>query len=309
METVHVQAPVSKLITTPRANATVAHAPGTCGEFFQAALDGQDFLVNCPIDWYAHARVGAASLPGLALANAGNFSKVAIAVRRLGKLKHIELQHRLSISSTLPRGKGMASSTADLTAALAAFSSHAGVALSATEMASLIAAVEPSDCVHYPGIARVDHLSGELLHSYPVPQALRVIVVDCGGEVDTLSVDRERARALYRAEQNRVRVAFESLHHGLLRGRFDWIGRAATESAKINQQLLPKAQFPELLRLTALQGATGVNCAHSGSVLGVLYESNRRTEERLTDAIAKAFGSDLKILGNFAVVGGGLHAR
>ena len=30
-------------------------APGTCGEFLQGSIDGQSFLVTCPINRYSYA--------------------------------------------------------------------------------------------------------------------------------------------------------------------------------------------------------------------------------------------------------------
>ena len=32
---------------------TRVKAPATCGELIQGAIDGQDFLVNCPIDLFS----------------------------------------------------------------------------------------------------------------------------------------------------------------------------------------------------------------------------------------------------------------
>lgn len=33
-------------------------APGTCGEFLQGSIDGQPFLVTCPINRYSYALSG-----------------------------------------------------------------------------------------------------------------------------------------------------------------------------------------------------------------------------------------------------------
>jgi L-threonine kinase len=55
-------------------------APGTCGEFVQGAIDGQDFLVNCPINLYSHATVYTSDRPGLHLQNLYQFSKIRDAI-------------------------------------------------------------------------------------------------------------------------------------------------------------------------------------------------------------------------------------
>ena len=49
------------------------------------------------------------------------------------------------------------------------------------------------------------------------------------------------------------------------------IARAATWSSRNNQKLLFKEGLEELWALARVQGALGVNVAHSGTVLGVLW--------------------------------------
>ena len=59
-----------------------------------------------------------------------------------------------------------------------------------------------------------------------------------------------------------------------------------------------------------MQGAIGeqdflLNCAHSGTVLGVLYRADAEVRDRLLAAVGAEFGADLDVLGDFAVIGGG----
>ena len=53
----------------------------------------------------------------------------------------------------------------------------------------------------------------------------------------------------------------------------------------------------------------GVNCAHSGAVLGVLHWRDARTAERLQDDIARRFGDAARTLGVHRVIGGGCRGR
>ena len=48
-------------------------------------------------------------------------------------------------------------------------------------------------------------------------------------------------------------------------------------SATIHQRILPKPELPLLLEISAESGGTGVNVAHSGTVVGLMFSpSNER---------------------------------
>jgi L-threonine kinase len=298
---------MQSLPSTTLRNHTVTRlkAPGTCGEFVQGAIDEQDFLVNCPVDLYSAATVTPCDCPGLSLQHAAQFNKIRDAVALAEYEFVLELQHHVSVTSDIPRGKGMASSTADITAALTAVLRSCDCALSAAIFARILTEVEPSDCVHFSGIAHVNHLTGDLLESLPAPADLRALVVDCGGEVDTIGFDRDRARAVYRAHQPQIKQALQLLKRGLIEGQPAWVAEAATQSAMLSQQIHFKPQFEALLTLVREAGALGVNCAHSGSVLGVLYRGSDALGTRLVARIEQAFGRDLPIIGDLQIIGGG----
>ncbi len=312
--------PHGNVSPSPQGIAT-RQAPATCGELMQGAIDGQDFLVNCPIDLYAQATLIPADTSGLSVRDASSYSKVANAVALLDA--YIEQQklpermvlpaslagHELVVSSRIPRGKGMASSSADLAAALSVACDFRGVKLSAVELSRLIARVEPTDSVHLPGIGHVNHLSGAVHACLPAPDDLSVVVVDCGGEIDTVTFDRDHAREVYRKARAKVVSTLALMTISLRLGDSLGIALAATISARLSQQILPKAPFDDLLESCTRDGALGVNCAHSGTVLGVLYRSSDGIGERLQESITRRFGDDLTIIGNHRVVTGGCHAR
>jgi L-threonine kinase len=294
------------LVEAP-SRVTRLKAPGTCGELVQGHIDGQDFLVNCPIDLYAHARVEPSDRPGLQLHDAPRFAKIRDTVTLAAHELMFELRHRVEVHSEIPRGKGLASSTADISAALAAVLRSGGVRTSPQVFARLLTEVEPSDCTHFDGIAHVNHLTGDLYESMPAPERLRVLVVDCGGEVDTLSFDRDKARSVYRACRGRIVEAVEGLKRGLHARCDEWVAQAATLSARISQDILPKPQFEALLAVASEAGALGINCAHSGSVLGVLYRQRDDAGERLQARVLREFGASVSILGDHRIIAGGVR--
>ncbi len=110
-------------------------APGTCGELAQGAIDGEDFLVNCPIDLHAQAAVHASAAGGLHMRDAQAHGKIARALARLAGQLPGCAGREVVVTSRIPRGKGMASSTADLTAALCAVLREAQLPTSAASLA------------------------------------------------------------------------------------------------------------------------------------------------------------------------------
>ncbi|MFP5407642.1 MAG: GHMP kinase, partial [Gammaproteobacteria bacterium] len=164
------------------------------------------------------------------------------------------------------------------------------LALNPELFARLVTEIEPSDCVHFRGIAHVNHLTGRLYESLPAPTSISVLVVDCGGEIDTIGFDRKKARALYRKNQPYLKRALHTLKRGLHEGDPFAVAEGATASARLNQQIHFKPQFDELLARMRELGALGVNCAHSGTVLGVMYRSSTRLRGRLAEEVDRRFG-------------------
>jgi L-threonine kinase len=302
----HHQAAPATPTATPTATPVRMKAPGTCGELMQGGIDEQDFLVNCPIDLYAYATVhNDAGKRGLYLDDLHRYTKIRDTLELAAAEFAIRLSHRVAIRSDIPRGKGMASSSADISAALEGLCRSSRLRLNQDLFARLVTEIEPSDCVHFDGIAHVNHLTGRLYDSMPAPQGMSVLIVDCGGEIDTIGFDRKKARALYRQNQPYLKEALATLKRGLRENDLPAVARAATASAALNQQIHYKPQFDELLAASRELGALGVNCAHSGTVLGVMYATCERLRERLIREVEQRFGATTPIVGNYTIIAGG----
>lgn len=126
--------------------------------------------------------------------------------------------------------------------------------------------------------------------------------------MDTLSFDRMRARAIYAKHRERLKSALRQLKRGLRFGCNRTIARAATESTELSQLSLPKWAYPELRSRAHAWGLLGINCAHSGTVLGLMYEPSTDGESLLRSRTSRAFGPQLAIVGAFRIIGGGNHA-
>lgn len=246
--------------------ATV-RAPGSCGELVQGTLDGENFLITCPVDLYTEVTVA----PGAGRTNAGDKTVAAVRLtwQRLGVAAET---FTVTVRSALPPGKGMASSSADISAACQAAALAAGHRLTADEIADIALAIEPTDGIFYPGIAMFDHVRGRTRRLLGDPPPMSVLIFDAGGCVDTLEFNRRTdLAALNAAKENEIRRAVELVSRGLAAGDCALIGRAATLSALANQAILAKPSLPLAADIAHRHGAVGVNTAHSGTVIGILF--------------------------------------
>lgn len=255
-------------------NITV-RVPGSCGELVQGYADGEPFLITCPIDRYAAAVVRD---DGFRQIKAGEKSQAALK-KTLQYIGVGQFPFSLYVSSDLPAGKGMASSSADVGAVIAAAAAACGTTLTEQEIAYIAASIEPTDGVFCRGVVAMNYKTGEIRHSFGVLPALRIAMFDLGGTVDTLAFHRQ-----YDCQAVR---GFAVDHLQALAGQMqtaEAIGKAATQSALAHQQVLCKPQLPALLREGRRLGAVGVNIGHSGTVCGLLFAPDYPIE-RLSSCI------------------------
>ena len=239
---------------------------GTCGEFAQGFFRGEPVLITCPIEKFSTAIVsdefcGVEGLGSKSRTILGNVLKI-FGVR--------EFKFGVRLTSELPRGKGMASSSADMAAVAQAVALSLGKKFSPDELGKLCADIEPTDGIFYSGVVAMNPLSGRLIKRIYAPEKFQIAIFDYGGEVDTLKLNR------------RSDFEFPTLP--------DVIDFALTEkSAPANQNILPKRGLCELMEFSRGIGALGVNVAHSGTVAGIFFHAeDLRVAEKIS-AVRKNF--------------------
>lgn len=268
---------MSRTQATMKASAA---APGTCGELCQGLIDGIVSMVTCPIDMYSVATVELCPGDG-EVSGPADSPKAREAVRAtLDYLQEGALVASLTLDSPLPRGKGMASSTADVAAAIVATSSALGRELAPPQIADIALSVEPSDGIMFPGIAQFDHRAGRTARTLGPPPPMRVLVLDFGGALDTVEFNRVDRKDILRCTKSDTARAVRLIEDGIGRGDIARIGRGATLSAIANQRVLFKPGLEAALELARTVGATGVNVAHSGTVIGILLPDDAGLAER-----------------------------
>ncbi len=278
-------------------------APGSCGELVQGKIKGVNFLVTCPVNLYSQVSITKdASLPTITLA-----PKMQLALSKtLHYLGVEEPTFSIQSSTQMPLGKGMASSSADISAICQCVALSLGKNLTPNEIADIALSIEPTDGVFYSGISMFDHRFGQIRQTLGEPPPISIAIFDVGGEVDTLLFNqRQDLDSLNEEKELQVSQALALVIEGLQKKDIHLIGRGATLSALANQRILYKAPLEELIDSALSLGAVGVNIAHSGTVAGVLFSPSQ--QELLTSSIDKISKiKDITYLTTVSLISGGL---
>lgn len=234
--------------------------PGSCGEFVQGFFNGEPLLITCPIEKFSTVTIsdefgGVEGLGEKSLAMLKNFKDFKFGIR---------------LETELPRGKGMASSSADLAAVAKAVALSLQENISAEKIAELAAAIEPTDGIFFNGVVAMNPISGKAVKNISVPEKYAVAIFDYGGEVDTVKFNR------------RSNFQIPALDDFL---NFEMVEK----SALANQEILYKKNLPEIILHAKNIGAVTVNAAHSGTVIGIFFHNDDKNIDAKISEIARRF--------------------
>lgn len=230
---------------------TTVKMRGTCGELAQGFYRNEPILITCPIEKYSTAVVSDefAGVDGL-----GSKSKKFLDnVLKIFGVADFKFGVRLT--SELPRGKGMASSSADMAAVAQAVALSLGKNFSPNELGKLCTEIEPTDGIFYAGVVAMNPLTGRLVKRIWAQEKFQIAIFDYGGEVDTLKFNR------------RGDFEFPALDDEI---NFELV----KNSALANQKILYKRGLEELINFAKDLEAVAVNVAHSGTVAGIFFHED-----------------------------------
>lgn len=180
----------------------------------------------------------------------------------------------VDINSNIQIGYGLGSSTADVIASLRAVASCHNIPLSAVEIARLAVQAEKAcDSTMFDG------------HAVLFAQREGVVIESLSGNIpplDIVSVNVARNKPVDTLMFPPARYSSNEIEHfralrGFLRaairlGNAPLLARVATASAIINQRYLPQPYFSEVKRIAEKCGSLGIQVAHSGTVIGLMFD-------------------------------------
>lgn len=246
----------------------VGSCQGTFGELVQGAIQERPFLITLPV---ASLRSTATFVPCQSLDKLISIpikSKTEKACKLLLQRFHIHAGGYVYIQSNIPVGKGMASSSADMIAAMRAVADSYSLAITEEILSEIASKIEPTDGVMYEEIVSYDYKNGQLIERLGFPPRCLLIGFDTGGVVDTIQFN-QRKKSYTSEEAEILQQAYSMARQGMIEQNFSLLCQASTTSASVNQRILPNPYFAKLKQIAQdIHG--GVVIAHSGTVIGLL---------------------------------------
>jgi L-threonine kinase len=281
-----------------------ARCPASCGEIVQGSIDGRDFLVTCPVSLYTEITVEL--IPEKRIRslfddlNKYSFKSYLAAQKTLQFFGAVEYKPIITINSRIPRGIGLSSSTADITAACMATASALGKDISPDSIADIALSIEPSDGIMFKGAMIFDHIKGIWRESLGDLPEMDVYIIDTGETVDTGEFNsRFDLKELNLKKEPLVRQALEIVRTAVKDGDMKLLGEAMIKSALAHQEILYKPHLIDVIEAALKFNAIGVNVAHSGSAISMFFERNCCINGDLwteLDGILKKHGKKLRVI-------------
>jgi L-threonine kinase len=262
-----------------------AMCPGSCGELIQGIIGEKELLVSYAINRYSrvtlietdndfHRQGPVKARKALQLA----YEHMGIPVHRSHKI-YIDMQREL------PVGKGMASSTADIGSVIAAASSLSGIELNEEAICRIALKIEPTDSILFKELTLFDPVGGSVKETLGCLPTMKVIVLEGRGTVDTQEFRKNNYIPEKMRHRKRMNEALQALRAGIMLGDCERIGKAAVTSALCNQGVLKKENLELIADKVMGWGASGINVAHSGTVIGILVSPKKADPEEIMDRV------------------------
>jgi uncharacterized protein involved in propanediol utilization len=181
----------------------------------------------------------------------------------------------LEVRSDIPPGWGLGSSTSDVTAALRAVFAALQMKVEDRIVARLAVKAETAcdSTIFNQSAVLFAHREGEVLEELggPIPECevIGFNTDESGDGVDTLEFSPARYGP---REIDTFAELLGVLRRAIQEQDVRLLGQVATTCSRINQAYLPKPRFEQLEEVASRVGAVGIQVAHSGTVIGLMFD-------------------------------------
>lgn len=248
---------------------------GTFGELLQGVLpNNRHFLVTLPVDLETIVDFEVNSDIRVS-ASIASRTKACRAVDTYLSRNNLPSGGQLKFKSVFPVGRGLASSSSDMVAAIRAAARAHLRDVSPFEIESILRNIEPTDGVMYDGIVSFYHREVKLDERLGDAPPLSIVGACRPGECDTIKFNQASHKV-----SNQLRAEYWELLKGmkaaLQNNDLKAIGAISTRSCELSQAFNPMPHMDTMRSLMAETDALGLIAAHSGTYLGLLYDTNDR---------------------------------
>ncbi|OEH84766.1 hypothetical protein BHU72_08000 [Desulfuribacillus stibiiarsenatis] len=277
--------------------------PGTCGEWSQGYIDGEPFLITCPIQKYTVVQIEySPQTVGSSLSFVMSHEKRKVHQALALLLHSLEVSGSFTVKflDELPMHKGYGSSTADITAVLLGVSKLLfNTPMDASKILDIATKIEPSDGVMYNGIAAVNQRDGKQMLLIAPPLTNPVFIIDYGIHINTLEWNqllKDQAKFYSKSERShKMKDSFCCIRDGIAYNNLPALKMGCAISRDILHEYLNQYKIPYYPMLgfynqlsTSLQSCIeAIIPSHSGSIEGyVLKEDLSMAQKKVLSHIA-----------------------
>ena len=221
-------------------------------------------------------------------------------------LRRARVRADVRVSSPIPRGRGLGSSSADLSAAIVATALALGVELSPYDIAQIALSIEPTGGVMMPGLALFDHRAGMVRESLGPPPPMEIVALDFGGSSRSGFFNLADRPQRWQGVNDETAEALHLIRRGVSEGSPALVGRGATVASEAGSRVSSRPRLEEVAAFARDVGAVGVNGGQDEGVTGVLLDATERRGKSTYIKAREAF-PDAETVYHFRLLGGGVQ--
>lgn len=246
-----------------------AKHPGSFGEILQGNLGEKSLLVSPPINLYSNVRIFESYKEKDPNTN--------IKVNRFMKnlllnwgyeefIKNIYIE----VKSEIPRGKGLASSTADICAVYKALINMFKKPYSEEELILHSVKIEPTDSIIFNKFTLFDYKKGKFKEELGDYIKFHILVFQGNKIINTIEFNKKDLPPMKSIED-----LIPKLRQSILKSDLQGIGEISTESIKRNFVRLNYDYFNLVSKHKNETNGLGIIGCHSGDALGIIYDNKQ----------------------------------
>ena len=239
--------------------------PGSVGEVIQGKCNEIDILLSCPINLYTK----------IVLSDEVERENESFYLKSYKFIDNIleEWGYKgkkvgVAINSTIPKGKGFASSTADLCAIYNGLLKLTDRSFNEEELIRHCLKIEPTDSIIFDKATIFDYKEGAVKEKVGSYFKFYVLCFIGKNIVDTVEYNGKKLEPL-----KDINVLLIDLREAFENRDTKKLAKVSTESIIRNQHRLKYDILEEILEIKKLTGGLGIIGAHSGDMLGIIFDS------------------------------------
>lgn len=242
--------------------------PGSFGEVLQGRINSKDLLLSCPVNIYTRVKVFESNNAEKKFNN----QKSAAFLKNVLKLWDYEAHYKsfdIEINSQIPYGKGLASSTADLCGVYYCLIKLFNKEFNEEELIEQCIKIEPTDSIIFKKMTLFDYKKGLYKKTMGDYLNYNILAFEGNKVVDTVEFNNKNLPSL-----SDVDDLLPILEEAIKEKSLEKLAYVSTESIVRNQKRLQYEFLQEVINIKNKTAGLGIIGAHSGSVLGIIYEDS-----------------------------------